>query len=150
MKRLLEILRLLAIIPLLFSCHKSEPSPLTIGVSFETLQTEYWVAGFNAIKDAFRKRNIRVLEAIADQDANRQLEQVKNFITRRVDGIIIVPKDANTILPMIREANAARIPIVLFNRPADRSDAKSVAVVADNFSITRATVQSMIEEARKL
>jgi ABC-type sugar transport system substrate-binding protein len=149
MKRLFPILPFLVAIALFWSCKKSETNQTTIGVSFETLQTEYWVAGFNAIKDELQKRNIRVLEAIADQDANRQLEQVKNFITRRVDGIIIVPKDASTILPMIREANAANIPIVLFNRPAAKSDVQSVAVVADNFAITKATVEAMIEQARK-
>jgi ABC-type sugar transport system substrate-binding protein len=90
-----------------------------------------------------------VLEAVADGDANRQFEQVKNFITRKVDGIIIVPKDAKTCLPMIKAANAANIPIVLFNRPPDKSDAKSVAVVADNFALTKATVEYMISEAKK-
>jgi inositol transport system substrate-binding protein len=148
MKRLVQLLPCLLALTLLFSCKKSDPNQITIGVSFETLQTEFWVAGFNAIKDELAKRNIRVLEAVADQDANRQLEQVKNFITRRVDGIIIVPKDASTIIPMIKEANAANIPMVLFNRPAAKSDARSVAVVADNFAITKATVESMIEQAR--
>jgi len=122
---------------------------LTIGVAFETLQTEYWVAGFDAIKAELAKRDLNVLEAIADQDANRQLQQVKNFIARKVDGIILVPKDAQTCLPMIKAANEAGIPIVLFNRPADKSDAKSVAVVADNFQLTRETVSFMLEEAHK-
>ena len=123
--------------------------PLTIGVAFETLQTEYWVAGFEAIKAELKKRNISMLEAIADQDANRQLQQIKNFITRGVDGIIMVPKDAKTCIPMIRAANEAKIPIVLFNRPADQSDAKSVAVVADNPKLTQETVAYMVEQARK-
>src|SRR5687767_150597 len=61
---------------------------LTVGVAFETLQTEYWVAGFEAIKAELKKRNITMLEAVADQDANRQLQQVKTFISRGVDGII--------------------------------------------------------------
>lgn len=122
---------------------------LTIGVAFETLQTEYWVAGYDAIKSECAKRGFKVVEAVADQDANRQLEQVKSFITRKVDGIILVPKDAKTCLPMIKAANAANIPIVLFNRPADKSDAKSVAVVADNFALTRDTVAYMIGEAKK-
>lgn len=122
---------------------------LTVGVSFETLQTEYWVAGFEAIKDELKKRNIRVLEAIADGDANRQLEQVNNFIARRVDGIIAVPKDAKTIIPMIKAANAANVPIVLYNRPADKSEARAVAVVADNFVITKATVEHMCELAKQ-
>ncbi len=125
------------------------PNRMTIGVSFETLQTEYWVAGFEAIKSELKKRDIAILEAIADGDANRQLEQVNNFIARGVDGIIAVPKDAKTIIPMIRAANAANIPIVLYNRPADKTDARSVAVVADNFAITKATVEYMCEEARK-
>ena len=57
---------------------------LTDGVAFETLQTEYWVAGFESIKAELKKRNINVVEAIADGDANRQLQQVRTFITRKV------------------------------------------------------------------
>lgn len=133
------------------SCRPATPGEgaMTIGVSFETLQTEYWVAGFEAIKAELKKRNIRMLEAIADGDANRQLEQVNNFIARRVDGIIAVPKDAKTIIPMIKAANAANIPIVLYNRPADKSEARAVAVVADNFVITKATVEHMCELAKQ-
>ena len=121
----------------------------TIGVAFETLQTEYWVASRDAIATELKKRNLSMLEAIADGDANRQFEQVRNFITRRVDGIIVVPKDAQTVVPMIREANRAGIPIVLFNRPPAKSDARSVTVVADNFSIARDTVAYLAEEALK-
>jgi inositol transport system substrate-binding protein len=139
---------------LVAACDKSAaPAPtggaLTIGVAFETLQTEYWVAGFEAIRADLKSRGHTMLEAVADQDANRQLEQVKNFITRKVGGIILVPKDAKTCLPMIKAANAANIPIVLFNRPADKSDARSVAVVADNFALTHETVAWLIDEARK-
>jgi inositol transport system substrate-binding protein len=90
-----------------------------------------------------------MLEAIADGDANRQLEQVKNFVARRVDGIVVVPKDGKSVIPMIKAANEAGIPIVLFNRPPDPSDAKSVAVVADNLGIARATAEHLCSLARK-
>ncbi|MDO8544386.1 MAG: sugar ABC transporter substrate-binding protein [Opitutaceae bacterium] len=123
--------------------------PLIIGVAFETLQTEYWVASFEAIKADLKQRGYPMLEAVSDGDANRQLEQVKNFITRKVDGIILVPKDAKTCLPIIKAANAASIPIVLFNRPADKSAAKSVAIVADNFALTQETVAYLMSEAKK-
>src|SRR5436190_21883534 len=147
---------LLCLGALLFSaCNKSSTTAstdaakkLTVGVAFETLQTEYWVAGFEAIKAELKKREIAMLEAVADQDASRQLQQVKNFIARGVDGIILVPKDAKTCIPMIRAANEAKIPIVLFNRPADKSDAQSTAVVADNRKLTRDTVAYMIDEAK--
>jgi inositol transport system substrate-binding protein len=130
------------------SASSARDRPLTIGVAFETLQTEYWVAGYDAIKAECAARGFRVLEAVADGDANRQLEQVRNFITRKVDGIVLVPKDGKTCLPAIKAANAAGIPIVLFNRPAEKSDAKSVAVVADNESLTKLTVEYLLAQAR--
>ena len=121
----------------------------TIGVAFETLQTEYWVAGFDAIKAELEKRGIKVLEAIADSDSNRQLEQIKTFVTRKVDGIIMVPKDAKTCVPAIKAANDAGIPIVLFNRVADAGAAEFVGVQADNFELAKGTVEFMVEQARK-
>jgi len=145
----------LLVVLLVSACGKPQPAAsdaggkLTIGVAFETLQTEYWVAGFEAIRHELEARGYTMLEAVADGDANRQLEQVKNFITRKVDGIILVPKDGQTCLPMIKAANAAHIPIVLFNRPAEKSEARSVAVVADNFALTRETVAYLVGEARK-
>lgn len=124
---------------------------LTVGVNFETLQTEYWVAGFEAIKAELQQRNIQIVESIADGDSNRQLQQIRTFITRKVDGIILVPKDARTCIPAIKAANEANIPIVLFNRPAaEAPGVKSTAVVADNRKLTRETVAFMIEQARKI
>ena len=84
---------------------------LTIGISFETLQTEYWVASIEAIQAECDKRDIRTLEAVANGDANRQFEQVNNFIARGVDGIVIAPKDGHTVIPIIKAANRANIPI---------------------------------------
>ncbi len=131
------------------SARQTEGAPLTIGVAFETLQTEFWVASIEAFRTEAKARGITLLEAIADGDANRQLEQIKNFISRRVDGIIAVPKDAQTIIPMIRAAHQAQIPMVLYNRPPDPSDAPSITVVADNYSLTKATVSYMAEQALK-
>ncbi|MBN8246626.1 MAG: sugar ABC transporter substrate-binding protein [Verrucomicrobia bacterium] len=122
----------------------------TIGVAFETLQTEYWVAGFEAIKAELQRRNLGMLEAVADSDSSRQLQQVRNFITRKVDGILLVPKDARTCIPAIKAANEAGIPIVLFNRPAaDTPGVTSTAVVADNRKLTRETVEFLVGQARK-
>jgi ABC-type sugar transport system substrate-binding protein len=132
----------------LLSC-QAKPSPPTIGVAFETLQTEFWVAAIDAIRKDLGQRRYAMAEAIADGDANRQLEQVRTLITRRVDGIVVVPRDAKSIIPMIKAANEAGIPIVLFNRPADASEAKSIAVVADNLGLARATVDHLCTLARK-
>ncbi len=128
---------------------KDGAAKLTIGVSFETLQTEYWVASFDLMKAELAGRGFSVVEAVADGDPNRQLEQVNSFVARKVDGIIVVPRDANSVVPMVRAANKAGIPIVLYNRSAATGAGTCVTVVADNRAITRDTVRHMIGEAKK-
>ncbi|MGH8019029.1 MAG: hypothetical protein ACREIA_12195 [Opitutaceae bacterium] len=68
-------------------------TPLTISVAFETLQTEFWVTAINTFEAELDRRGFKMLQAVADGDASRQLDQVRNFITRKVDGIVIVPRD---------------------------------------------------------
>ncbi|MBI4580523.1 MAG: sugar ABC transporter substrate-binding protein [Planctomycetes bacterium] len=156
MKLVYRVLALLLVLTWAAGCRRSGSATQpasgkrpTVGVAFETLQTEYWVASLDAVKAELDKRGMDILTAVADGDANRQLEQVNSFIARRVDGIILVPKDAQTVIPMIRAANRAQVPIVLYNRPPAESDAKSVTVVADNRAITRETVTFMAEQAKK-
>ncbi|MFO1460170.1 MAG: sugar ABC transporter substrate-binding protein [Verrucomicrobiota bacterium] len=158
------LLGLTSLLLLLAGCGPSEPtsrdaspsvSPSkpgavkTIGVAFETLQTEFWVAAFDKLKSECKARSITLLEAVADGDAARQFDQVKNFIQRGVDGIILVPKDGKTVIPMIRAANAASIPVVLYNRPADPTDAPHTTVAPDNAAITRETVDYLISVAKR-
>ena len=121
----------------------------TIGVAFETLQTEAWVYSFEAIRQELAKRNIRMLEAVAENDASRQLEQVNNFLAKKVDGIILVPKDADTAMRMVEAANEDEVPIVLFNRPPRDPNANCATIVADNEDLTKRTVEHMVGLAKK-
>src|SRR6202043_1938085 len=89
------------------------------------------------------------LEAVSNQDDNRQFQQVQSMIQRRVDGIIIVHTDDKAVIPAIRAANAAGIPMVHFNRPPAPSDAYSVAVVVDNRKLMDETVTALIGVARR-
>lgn len=121
----------------------------TIAVLFDGLYSPFWVAGLDAIKRDLESRGFEMVQAISDQDDNRQFEQVKSMLARNVDGIIIVQTDSNAVIPAIRAANEAGVPMVHFNRPPAESDAKSVTVLADNRRITRETVQHMVDVARE-
>lgn len=141
----------LAIVALLFlaACTPAREEGPTIGLSFETLQTEYWVTSLEALQDACRDNGFNYLEAVANGDANRQFEQVNNFIARGVDGIVIAPKDGNTVIPIIKAANRAGIPIVIYNRLPAPNGGDYTTVVADNFEITLNTVRHLCELARE-
>ncbi len=121
----------------------------TIAVLFDGLYSPFWVAGIDAIKADLDKRGFEMVQAISDKDDNRQFEQVRAMLARKVDGIIIVQTDSNAVIPAIKAANAAKVPMVHFNRPPAKTDAFSVAVVADNRKITNATVEHMVKVARE-
>jgi ABC-type sugar transport system substrate-binding protein len=120
-----------------------------LGIAFETLQTEFWVAGIGAIKDSAKKRGWEYTEVIANSDPNRQLQQVKSLISQQMSGIILVPVDGETAMPMIQAANQANIPIVIFNRPPNEVDDRSTTVSANDLKLTKETVEFMVEQAKK-
>ncbi|MCB1969446.1 MAG: sugar ABC transporter substrate-binding protein [Geminicoccaceae bacterium] len=122
----------------------------TIALLFDSLVSPFWVSGLDIMRDEAQKRGWSTLEAISDFDDNKQFEQVQAMIERKVDGILIIQTDANAVIPAIRAANEAGIPMVHFNRPPAENDQYSVAIQADNRQITRDTVQFMVDEAKRL
>ncbi|MCH6256134.1 sugar ABC transporter substrate-binding protein [Puniceicoccaceae bacterium K14] len=132
----------------LTSCSQEKNGPV-IGISFETLQAEYWVASLESIKAECERNGASYIESVADGDANRQFEQVSNFISRRVDGIIIAPKDAHTVIPIIKAANKANIPIAIYNRVPVENSGEYITVVADNYEIAKSAVDHMGRIARE-
>ncbi len=120
----------------------------TVALLFDSLVSPFWVSGIEIMREEAAKRGWQTLEAISDFDDNRQFEQVRAMIERKVDGILIIQTDANAVIPAIRAANEAGIPMVHFNRPPAESDAYSVAVQADNRAIMAETVQFLVDQAQ--
>ena len=116
--------------------------------AFQDLETEFWVAGHKAITTTLTKGGHEVLERNANEDANKQLEQVKDCITQNVDGIIIIPQDGESATTIVKEAQAADIPVAVFNRPPSDTS-KGIVVVADNKVIAETAVDYIVGEVLK-
>jgi ribose/xylose/arabinose/galactoside ABC-type transport system permease subunit/ABC-type sugar transport system substrate-binding protein len=123
--------------------------PRTVALLFDSLISPFWVAAVERFRREIRARGWSVLEAVSNLDDNRQFQQVQSMIQRGVDGIVMVHTDDKAVIPAIRAANAAGIPMVHFNRPPAPNDAYSVAVVADNRKLMDDTVTAVIEIARQ-
>jgi ABC-type sugar transport system substrate-binding protein len=151
-KRIALVLLLIFVLLANGGCSRKEKQSgqITICFAFQDLETEYWVAAHKAITETLKAGNIKVLQRNAHQDANRQLEQVRDAIAQDVDGIIMIPQDGESAVTIIGEANKASIPIGVFNRPpADKSN-PALVVVADNARIAEEAVAYMAKAARKL
>ncbi|ODT65406.1 MAG: LacI family transcriptional regulator [Pelagibacterium sp. SCN 63-23] len=87
-----------------------------------------------------------VLERNANEDVNKQLEQIKDCIAQGVDGVIMIPQDGESANTIIRESQNSDVPIVVFNRPpADTS--QGVIVVADNAGIAEDATDFVLQQA---
>lgn len=86
-----------------------------IGVSMANSDTFLTVLRKGIEKSAADASQPVVIE-IADDDVNKQLSQVQNFIAAKVDAIIVNPVDTSATGPMTKLANDAGIPIVYVNR----------------------------------
>lgn len=122
----------------------------TICFAFQDVETEFWAAGIKSITDQLSNKGWKVIQHNSQSDANRQLEQVKDCISQKVSGIIIIPQDGQSVITMIGLANQANVPIGVFNRPpADANPNKNIQVVANNEAIAKSTVEYLAGEARK-
>lgn len=121
-------------------------SAANICFSFVDLESQFWVAGHQAITEALTEAGHTVIERNANEDANRQLEQVRDCLAQNVDGIILIPQDGETATTIVAEAQEADTPIAVFNRPpSDLS--KGIVVVADNATIAGKAVDNVIGKA---
>jgi ABC-type sugar transport system substrate-binding protein len=144
--KIVALLISVLLISSLFVGAASAQDNVTICFGFQDLETEFWVAGHRAITETLRNQGIEVLEYNANEDPNRQLEQVRECIAQGVDGIIIIPQDGDSAVTIVAEAQAADIPIAVFNRPPNDRSA-GIVVVADNVSATEQAVEFIAQKA---
>jgi ABC-type sugar transport system substrate-binding protein len=104
-----------------------------IGVSMANSDTFLTVLR-KGIEKAAGDANQPVQIEIADDDVQKQLSQIQNFIASKVDAIIVNAVDTSATAPMTKLANEAGIPIVYVNRMPSDVDAlgSKGAFVASN------------------
>lgn len=80
--------------------------------------------------------NIDVRFASADDNDQKQVEQIDQFIEDKVDLLIVAPNQVHTISHVINRAYDKGIPIILFDRKSD-SPKYTAFMGADNYEIGR-------------
>ncbi|CAI2796814.1 MULTISPECIES: sugar ABC transporter substrate-binding protein [Pseudomonas] len=84
----------------------------------------------------------------ARADVVKQLSQVENFISQKVDAIIVNPVDTASTKNIINAATKAGIPLVFVNRRPDQKDLPKdvVAVTSDDIEAGRLQMQYIAEK----
>jgi LacI family transcriptional regulator len=100
----------------------------TIGLLLENISNPFSAALHRAIEDVATPRNVIVFAGSLDEDVDRERQLTDAFISRRVDGLIIVPTGDDQ--SYLRTEQAAGTPIVFLDRPPRQMEAD--AVIATN------------------
>lgn len=87
-----------------------------IGLSIADLQEERWAKDRDFFIASAKALGAEVVVQNADGDVAKQTSQVENLISKKVDAIVIVPKDASTLTNACKEAHKAGIKIVAYDR----------------------------------
>ncbi|MBB6048312.1 substrate-binding domain-containing protein [Armatimonas rosea] len=73
---------------------------------------------------------IKWVGAQKETDTAGQIGVVENQMTAKVDGIALAPLDKAALVPVIKKAHEAKVPLVIFDSAADVSDDQYVSFVA--------------------
>lgn len=95
-------------------CAKKRPATTatkTIGVSLLTRAHVFYKDLEEGLLTMAKQNNYDLIITSADFDLGKQTAQVEDFITRKVDAIIVCPVDSRGIGAAIKKANEAKIPV---------------------------------------
>lgn len=108
------------------SLRRADQRTATIGLVLEDVANPFSSALHRAIENVARHHNTLVLAGSSDEDSGRAEEMMHALVSRRVDGLIIVPasRDGSNI----RRVRRLGRPIVFVDRPGLLDDADSVVV----------------------
>jgi len=70
---------------------------------------------------------------LKENDTSGQIEVVKDFVTKKVDGICLAPNHSEALIDAVQEANAAGIPVVVFDSGLGEGGKIVSYVATDNF-----------------
>lgn len=92
---------------------------LKIGLTVPTLGNPFFVAMSKGAQEVAAKYNAEVTVVGADQDLAKQTQQFEDFITQKVDLILLSPFDSKGIAGAVQQAKAAGIPVVALDGSAE-------------------------------
>jgi simple sugar transport system substrate-binding protein len=95
---------------------------ITLGFSQIGAESEWRTANTQSIKEAATAAGINLKFSDAQQKQENQIKAIRSFIAQKVDVIAFSPVVETGWEPVLREAKAAKIPVILSDRAVDVKD----------------------------
>jgi len=118
---------------LLGSCQRTEQQSAikTIGIALLTRNHIFYKDLEDGLREEAAKHKYELVFTSADFDLGKQLSQIEDFVTQKVDAIIVCPVDSKGVGPGIKKANEAMIPVFTADIGAQEGEVVS-HIASDN------------------
>jgi ribose transport system substrate-binding protein len=90
----------------------------TIGLSLSTLNNPFFVTLRDGARAAADKAGLDLVVLDAQDKADKQVSDLEDLVQRKVRVILVNPTDGAAVVPAIKKANAAGIPVITVDRGA--------------------------------
>lgn len=130
------VITTIALLAVTSSCSRKQTSSentgasYTIGVTLLTKSHPFYQELEAAMRETAAKHGVKLNIQSAEMKIDDQQAQIENFITQRVDALVVCPVDSDTIGGAIRRANEAGIPV--FTADIAANDGKVVSHIASD------------------
>jgi D-xylose transport system substrate-binding protein len=96
--------------------NKDPNRKLKIGFAMDTVKEERWQRDRAAFEAHCKELNVECVITVADNNAERQSNDVENLLTQGIDALVIAPHDATQAASMVDKAKAQNVPVISYDR----------------------------------
>jgi ribose transport system substrate-binding protein len=107
---------------------------IVVGFSQMEYNNMFRITETNSIKEEARKRGYQVLFTNAQGSAAKQISDVRELISQRIDFLILAPREYEGVAPALKIAKKAKVPVILIDRDAaGKPGIDYVTLIASDF-----------------
>lgn len=129
MKNSLAFMLLTSLLVISNSCQRgneTNPDSPTVALVVKTLNNPFFIEMQKGAEEAAERLGVNLLVQAAERevDVEKQMQIIENLIQRRVNAICVSPSGSKEIIPAIKKANEAGIPVLAVDTRVDEAALK--------------------------
>ncbi|MCM3023458.1 ribose ABC transporter substrate-binding protein RbsB [Heyndrickxia ginsengihumi] len=159
MKKSISLLLIIILVISLSACSMNPPEwakpgkhkelkDMKIGLSISTLDNPFFVSLKNGVIQEAASKGIKVITVDAQNDTEKQMNDIEDLIQQGVDMLLINPTDSAAISSAVQSANHIGIPVITLDRSADKGKVETL-VASDNITGGKMAANFIINKVGK-
>ena len=122
----------------------SDAEKTVIGVSINSMRSPFMIALAQGIREGGEEEGVELILSDCNGDIQTQAAQIRDFVTRKVDGILIEPLDEEALIQAVDEASREGITVYCVDTTV-RSKKISCTIGSDSVVMGQSAARYMAE-----